>query len=295
MNLYTILSASKLYDLAKEKTTATVDKIMNDPIGNLAIPLGEVVLIVLLCILGIRLSNGFIDRIFSIRVMDTSRAHTLQTLTKSIVHYALYFLLLFFLLIKMGFNPAPILAGAGILGLALGFGAQHLVKDFITGFFLIFERQLEVGDSVQINGQINGTVEEVGLRTTKIREYNQRLHYIPNGRITQVTNYNREKMRAIVHITVAFDSDLEKVIDTLAEVCKLMNERYDEILLGEADVSGMTNIHQHGIQFTITALTDPEQFSTVENDMRKETILHLRKNGIQFAYPLNIIHNTDKN
>lgn len=277
------LSASKLYDLAEKEATTFVDKITNDPIITLVIPLGELVLIILLGLLAIRVSNRIIDNLFSIRVMDTRRAHTLRKLIKSVIHYTIYFLLLFFLLLKLGFDPLPILTGAGILGLAIGFGAQNLVKDFITGFFLIFERQLEVGDTVQINEQIKGTVEEVGLRTTKIREYNQRLHYIPNGRIIQVTNYNREKMRAIVHFVVSFDVDIEKLTATLEDVCHLINKHYGKILLEEATTSGITSIGPHGLQFTITALATPEEYFTVESNIRKETVLHLRKNGIQLT------------
>ena len=281
--MHIVLSASRLYDVTKEKTTSLIDKITHDPLGTIVIPIMEIAFILLLGMIAIRISNRLIDNVFSIRVMHTSRAHTLQKLTKSVVLYSIYFLLLLFVLFKLGFNPLPILAGAGILGLAIGFGAQNLVRDFITGFFLNFERQVEVGDKVEINGQITGIVEEVGLRTTKIREYNQRLHYIPNGIITHVTNYNREKMRAIVNITVVFESDLEKVNKTLEEICNVINQHYQRALLEDASVVGITSIAHHGLQFTITALTTPDNYFSVESDIRKEAVLHLRKNGIQFA------------
>lgn len=171
--------------------------IKEDPVTHLLIPIGEILLIIVITFLVIRLVDQLVDRIFKLSKTDSNKAQTLRKLIKSVSHYLIYFIAFVSLMIQIGFDPRPVLAGAGIVGLAIGFGAQNLVRDVITGFFLIFESQLEVGDIVEINGSITGTVEEVGLRVTKIREFNQRLHYLANGTITQVTNYNREKMRAI--------------------------------------------------------------------------------------------------
>lgn len=277
-----------------EKTKSWLVAIKEDPVTNLLIPVGELLLIIVLTFVIIRVVDRLVERVFKLSKTDSNKANTLRKLTKSIAHYLIYFVALVSLLIQIGFDPRPVLAGAGILGLAIGFGAQSLVKDVITGFFLIFESQLEVGDVVQINGQIDGTVEEVGLRVTKIREFNQRLHYLANGTITQVTNYNRDKMRAIIPITVPFESNLDVVHEALEDLCKQTKEKYKDHLIEDPEVMGVTNVDLTGITFTIIAVCDPENYWKMEREMRKDAVLILHKYGIQIAYPRSVIYNSDE-
>lgn len=263
--------------------------IRDNPIDNLLIPLGELLLIIVLTFVAIRIIDHLIERVFTMSKMESNKAHTLRKLIKSVSHYTVYFIALISLLIQIGLDPRPVLAGAGILGLAIGFGAQNLVRDVITGFFLIFESQLEVGDTVQINGQIEGTVEEVGLRISKIREFNQRLHYLSNGTITQVTNYNREKMRCIIPITVPFETDLEVVNTALEEICNKISEEHKDDLIDQPEIMGVTNVDPNGITFTITALCNPDVYWQLERKMRKDAVLILHRHGIQIAYPRTVI------
>jgi small-conductance mechanosensitive channel len=152
---------------------------------------------------------------------------------------------------------------------------------------------LEVGDIVEINGITQGTVEEVGLRITKIREYNQRLHYLANGTITEVTNYNRDKMRAIVLITVPYESNQDLVSKALEEVCENVKNRFEDTLVEQPEVVGVTSIDQTGVQFTITATTNPSEYWNLEREMRKECVKILHRNHIQFAYPRSVIYNQE--
>jgi small conductance mechanosensitive channel len=268
--------------------------IVNDPVSNLFIPILEIVLIIVLTYVAVRILDRVVDHTFKLSKVETNKANTLRTLIKSVVHYTLYFIALLTVLSKFGINLGPVLAGAGILGLAIGFGAQSLVKDVITGFFLIFERQLEVGDIVEINGLIRGTVEEVGLRITKVREYNQRLHYLANGTITQVTNYNREKMRSIVPITVPYESNLDVVSKALEEVIENIGVRFKDHLVEKPELVGVTNIDQTGVQFTITALSNPDEYWNLEREMRKESVLVLRQHNIEIAYPRSVLYSPDQ-
>nr|WP_255724483.1 mechanosensitive ion channel family protein [Shimazuella soli] len=208
---------------------------------------------------------------------------------KSISRYVIYFISFITILINMGFDPMPVFASAGILGLAIGIGAQNLVRDIISGLFLIFEGQLEVGDVVQINNDIIGTVEEVGLRIIKIREYNQRLHYLPNGEIMQVTNYNREKMRAIVTVTVPFEINMNRIEKILSYVCDDIYEKYAAWLLEKPEVMGITNIDQSGVHVTVTALCVPREYIKVERQIRIEVILAFQRNGVEISYPSQLI------
>ncbi|MGA9174531.1 MAG: mechanosensitive ion channel family protein [Thermoactinomyces sp.] len=275
------------------ETKTLVTRIIEDPFSYIILPLAQIVFIVLIAIIGVRFFDRVIDKIFEFSRIGTRKANTLRKLIKSIAHYTIYFIAALTIMINLGFDPLPVLAGAGILGLAIGFGAQNLVRDIITGFFLIFESQLEVGDTVQINGQIEGTVEEVGLRITKIREFNQRLHYIANGNIKQVTNYNREKMRAIVKVTVPYESDLTVVNQALEEVCDSIGKKYSPYLIEQPKIMGITRLDQNGVEFTITALCDPEEYWGLEREMRKEAVLLLHKNGVQIAYPRSIVYHAE--
>lgn len=284
--------AIPLWEGFMNKIKNFIQETIDDPVTNLLIPIGEILLIIFITFLVIRLVDQLVDRIFKLSKTDSNKAHTLRKLIKSVSRYLIYFIAFVSLMIQIGFDPRPVLAGAGIVGLAIGFGAQSLVKDVITGFFLIFESQLEVGDIVQINGEINGTVEEVGLRVTKIREFNQRLHYLANGTITQVTNYNREKMRAIIPVTVPYESNLDKVNRTLEELCENIKDKYEEDLVEDPEVMGVTEIDQTGIQFTITAICKPKKYWKLEREMRKEAVLALNRNHIQIAYPRSVIYNS---
>ncbi len=288
-----LANSTNLMDSMALHVKKTFTAIVENPIQNLLYPIVEVVLVILLTYIGVRIIDRVVDHMFKLSKVETNKAHTLRKLIKSVAHYSLYFIALLTILSKFGINLGPVLAGAGILGLAIGFGAQSLVKDVITGFFLIFERQLEVGDIVEVNGLIRGTVEEVGLRITKIREYNQRLHYLANGTISQVTNYNREKMRAIVPITVPYESNLDVVSSALEEVCENVNKKFEDSLVEKPEVVGVTNIDQNGVQFTITALSEPDEYWDLEREMRKESVLVLHRNNIHIAYPRSVIYSPE--
>lgn len=264
-------------------------RIAANPIDTVLMPLAEIALILFLAWLVVRVFDRIIDQAFTLGKVESRTAKTLIKLIKSISHYTIYFIAALTVLAKLGINLAPVLAGAGILGLAIGFGAQNLVRDIITGFFMIFERQLEVGDIVQINGQINGTVEEVGLRITKIREYNQRLHYLPNGTITQVTNYNRDKMRAIVPVTVPPEANLDAVDDALKETCTIIKGEFKDHIISDPEVVGITNMDANGVQFTITAVATPDEYFKIERAMRKEAVLSLHRRGISIAIPRSVM------
>ncbi|WP_124726518.1 mechanosensitive ion channel family protein [Staphylospora marina] len=271
------------------QTKSLITRVIEDPVSYVVLPVAEITLIIVLTMVLLRFVDRLIDKIFDISPIETKKANTLRKLIKSIARYSIYFVSVLTLLINLGFDPLPVLAGAGILGLAIGFGAQNLVRDVITGFFMIFEGQLEVGDIVEINGQIMGTVEEVGLRITKIREFNQRLHYIANGNIQQVTNYNRDRMRAIVKATVPYEADLSLVQRSLEEVCERINGKYADSIIEPANVLGVTRIDQTGVEFTFTAVCDPEAYWALEREMRKETVLVLHAQGLEIGYPRSVI------
>jgi small conductance mechanosensitive channel len=139
-----------------------------------------------------------------------ARIHTLGSLIRSMVFYTLIFISGVMVLRVFDVDPAPVLTAAGVVGLAVGFGAQRLVRDIISGFFIVLENQYCVGEYVTI-GAITGTVEELGMRTTRIRDDVGKLTILSNGDITIVTNHSRGPLQATLEISVPSDSDLEKV------------------------------------------------------------------------------------
>mgnify|MGYP001207959017 CR=1 FL=1 len=281
----TFLSSQLSYEAISRK----LEYMIAIPIDALLLPLGKIVLIIFLTYFSLRLVGKVVDKIFSISAIDTNKGLTLNRLIKSVARYAIYFISFLTILINIGLDPTPVLAGAGILGLAIGFGAQNLVRDIISGFFLIFENQMEVGNYVEVNGKIRGTVEEIGLRITKIREWNQRLHYLSNGEITQVTNYSRNQMRPLVSITVPYEADLRRTEKILEKVCQEIGQQYASELLEKPSVYGITSIENGGVQFTVMALSIPESYWLIERVLRRAIISAFDKNGIEIAYPRRVL------
>jgi moderate conductance mechanosensitive channel len=291
--LFSMVTIEKSVESVQNKA----EDIINNPARNLwqpivdslLVPLGQILIIILLTYIALRYVGRLIDRLLSISRFQEKRGKTLARLIKSAARYAIYFISVITILDKLGVQIAPILAGAGIVGLAIGFGAQNLVKDVITGFFLIFDNQMEVGDFVQINNNIQGTVEEIGLRITKIREFNQRLHYLSNGEIIQVTNYNRDQMRPLVTVTVPYESDQNKVQETLEDVCQDIGQRFAPYLIEHPSVFGVTNIKFDGVEYTIMALCTPEEYWLIEREMRKSVVHHFNERKLEFQYPRSIL------
>ncbi|WP_054950577.1 mechanosensitive ion channel family protein [Numidum massiliense] len=253
-------------------------------------PAVKIALIIVGSFLILRYSGAFVDRLFKLRSIDEKKSETLAKLLRSVIYYAVYFVAALTILINLGIDLMPLLAGAGIVGLAVGFGAQNLVRDIITGFFLIFEGQLHVGDFVEVNGTISGTVEEIGLRITKIREWNQRLHYISNGEISRITNYNREQMRPIVTVAVPFEADQEKVERVLEQTCRSVYDAHTPFFLEEPSIYGVTELATDGVHYTIIALTVPEQFWFIERELRKTIIDKFQTAGIEISYPRRVVY-----
>ncbi|QKG83421.1 mechanosensitive ion channel family protein [Kroppenstedtia pulmonis] len=288
MNQFSIVIIKNLDDIQKKAEDIVEDpskELWSPLVDNILIPLSQITLIILLTYLALRYVVRLVDRVLNLSRFHEKKGETLARLIKSTARYAIYFVAAITILDKLGIKVTPILAGAGVVGLAVGFGAQNLVKDVITGFFIIFDNQMEVGDFVQINGGIEGTVEEIGLRVTKVREFNQRLHYISNGEINRVTNYNRDRMRPLIAVTVPYEEDQDKVQRTLQEVCKEVSHRFSSYMIEPFSIYGVTNIQRDGVEYTVTALSTPEELWMIEREMRISIVKAFTEKNIEIAYP----------
>ncbi len=243
--------------------------------------------------LGIYASRIIIEKIFEQKAgyklyMEERRANTLRSIMVSVVRYTLYFIGAVTALGLLGVETSSIVAAAGVGGLAVGFGAQNLVRDVITGFFIIFEDQFGINDFVQVAG-VSGVVEDIGLRATKIRSYTGELHIVPNGEISQVTNYNRDYTMALVEVGVSYDSDLDRVFAVLDKVCETA-QASDAAIIEKPQVVGIVNFGASDIVIRVMAKTMPAQHWAVERNLRKDIKEAFDKSGIEIPFPQTVIH-----
>ena len=259
--------------------------------SGLIIFLVRVVILIIFAKLLMRLGNALISNIFNVDKshlkMESRKARTLDALLKSVLRYTVYFLVGLAVIDALGVPTSSIIASAGIVGLAVGFGAQGLIKDVLTGFFILFEDQFSVGDYIDTAG-VSGSVEEVGLRVTKLRDFSGVLHIIPNGSIDKVTNYNRGNMRAMIDVSVAYEADADVARSVMDGVVAEMAADMPEIMEGPK-VLGITNLSESGVTFTILARTLPMQQWGVEREMRRRIKLALDREGIEIPYPHRVI------
>ncbi|TDF94360.1 mechanosensitive ion channel family protein [Paenibacillus piri] len=199
---------------------------------------------------------------------DARRTQTIGRLLGNITTYVVNFIVILMILNQFGIRLEPLLAGAGVVGLAIGFGAQSLVKDVITGFFIIFEDQFAVGDIVQI-GAYKGTVEEIGLRVTKITSWTGEVHFIPNGTITQVTNFSLHNSIAVVDIAIAYASDMDKALEVLKQTV-LKNYESNVNMVSEPQVLGIQTLTASEITLRTTVECKPNMQALVARELYAE-------------------------
>jgi small-conductance mechanosensitive channel len=259
----------------------------------------KIILILLAMRLAIYFMNIVVDKFFDNRekfkiIGDEKRIHTLKEIIKSVLRYTIYFISFTPILEMLGIPISSLIAAAGIGGLAIGFGAQNLVRDIITGFFILLEDQFHVGDYIE-TGNKSGIVEEMALRVTKVRDFNGDLHIIPNGSIDRVTNKCRGNMRALVEVSVAYEEKIEKVIRVLNELCDEMKQEDHKIVEGPI-VLGVTNLGEFDVVISIMAKTLPMEQWAVERELRKRIKERFDEEGIEIPYPkMEIIQETTKN
>lgn len=249
--------------------------------------IGKIILIFIIAKIVIKVVNKLIVKMFKhqeklgIQTSEKKR-RTLAELLKNITLYVVYFIAIISSLQVLGVKPSTILAVAGAGSVAIGLGAQNVIKDVISGFFILFEDQFAVGDYVTI-GTMSGVVEVVGLRITKIRDFSGDLHIIPNGSILTVTNKSRGNMRALVDIQVAYNEDLDKVLDIMNKVIEGIKKDCDYINEGPS-VYGVVNITETVVTVRVTAKTVPMKQWDAEIEIRQRIKAAFDEEGIKTPY-----------
>ena len=209
------------------------------------------------------------------------RAAAIGTLLRSVVAITVWSIALLTILPLLGIDIAPLLASAGVIGVALGFGAQTLVKDYLSGIFLIVEDQFGVGDLVDV-GPVIGTVEEVALRYTRLRDQTGVVWYVRNGEILRVANRSQGWTLAIVDIPIAYNEDIDQVRLIVENVATDMDEdpSYDDMLLGRPMFAGVESVSGEAVIIRITAKAAPDQQLNLARTIRERMKLAFDRAGI---------------
>lgn len=217
---------------------------------------------------------------------------TIQSVIRSTLRYGFATVFIIYL-IGQFIDLKGLLAGAGIIGVIIGFAAQQMLKDILLGVTRLSDNEFRVGNFVTFNGTSSGTVEEIGVRFMQIREWSGKLLTIPHGEIRTIENYNKGRMRVIEKVTVSYQEDPRRMVLLLEEVCKICNEKYHQSLLrledGEPEQDfryiGITDLNPnkkyHGYELCIVGLVTPEDYFQTSRDVRFELLSVFYDNEVQ--------------
>lgn len=218
------------------------------------------------------------------------RAKTLGSILRSTATAVIYTTAILMALGEFDISLGPLIAGAGIAGIALGFGAQSIVKDFLSGFFMLVEDQYAVGDIVDV-GEASGTVEAISLRTTQLRDVNGTLWYVPNGEIRRVANKSQQWARAVLDIEVAYDTDISKATRVIKEAADAVWAEHlaNATIIEEPEIWGVERFGESAIVIRLVVKTEPgEQFMT-GRVIRGRLVEAFDREGIEIPFPQRVI------
>jgi small conductance mechanosensitive channel len=262
--------------------------------ASLFIKLGIFALILWLILYLIKLLAKNLNR--RIEAADTSeeqkaRLRTIENVTLTTLRAIVISIMVLIVLETIGFDLSPLLASAGIAGLAISLGAQALIKDYIGGLLIVIENQFGVGDLVEIQGN-KGTVEKITLRQVALREYSGRLITISNGDVRTVKNFSRDWMRAIVDLYVDFDVNIGDVVQALetAMQAAYQDDSVKALLLEPPVVVGWNSMNEWGVQIRLAARSPAGKQGDAEPLLRRYALDHLSQRGIQLAHPSRDTH-----
>ncbi|WP_317367858.1 mechanosensitive ion channel family protein [uncultured Tyzzerella sp.] len=252
--------------------------------------IGLSVLQVIIAGVTIKILTSFIRKSLMLNNKFTERKRqTLSEVLASVVKYTVWFIAICSVLTNFGVNVTSLIAVAGVGSVAIGFGAQSLVQDIITGMFILFEDQFGVGDIITVD-RLTGTVESIGLRSTKIRSADGDLHIIPNGIIKIVTNMSKEFNRATIDIGVAYEENIDRVISIMKDEVELIfKNKMIEGLIASPKVLGIIDLADSSVIIRILADTEIGENWQVEREIRRFIKKRFDKENINIPYPKRIV------
>jgi small-conductance mechanosensitive channel len=214
------------------------------------------------------------------------RANTLQGVFMGVGRVIIILLVIFMIMSELNVSIGPILAGFGIVGIAVGFGAQYLIRDLIAGIFILMENQYRVGDVAKV-ADVAGLVEEINLRKTVLRDLDGIVHHVPNGEIRVASNYSRHFARVNLNISVSYGTDLDYAIEVINRICSDMakEERWSKIMRTVPQVVRVDNLGDSGIDLKILGDVKPLEQWNVMGQLRLRIKKEFDKLGIEIPWP----------
>lgn len=266
-------------------------------LGGVAASGARILVIVLLAWLAVAIAQRGI-RVLRVRISTRlddgeaiKRAETLGRVFRYLVAVVVTLIAGMLVLAELGVSVAPILGAAGVAGLAVGFGAQSLVKDYFTGFFLLLENQIRQGDVVKL-GEHSGLVEEVTLRFVRLRDYDGNVHFVPNGTISTVVNMSRGHAQAVVDVGVGYGEDLDRVMDVMREVGSEMraDPNHQARIIGDLEVAGVERWDESAVVIRARFRVAPLEQWAVRRDYLRRLKRAFDLRGIQIPFPQLTVH-----
>lgn len=234
-----------------------------------------------------QLLKSLVKRIFKLKNnKNDNRRKMISDLIISVVKYFLIIMAALIIMDIYGIDTKALVTSLGVVSLVAGLAVQDVLKDVVAGISIIIEEQYLIGDYVKINGY-EGWVKFLSLKTTRLESFTGEIHIIPNHLIGEVTNYSKNKSLAIVDVGVAYESDIDKAIDVLSDMC---NKYENENIITKPQVLGVEKLDDSSINIRITCETKPMQQHGVRRELNKQSKLILDKNEISIPYPQLVIH-----
>lgn len=218
------------------------------------------------------------------------RAHTLGNILRHAFLIIITFVAVLMILGELEIQLGPLLATAGIGALAIGFGAQSLVKDVISGFFIILENQYRIGDVIEVAG-VSGLVESVSLRKTVLRDLQGKVHTIPNGEIKVVSNFSKEWSRSVLDLGISYRDDIDQIVDLLIQIGKEIGseEPYKSAILEPLQVLGVEKFDESQMVIRMMVKTAPLKQWEVGRELRRRIKIRFDEKGIQLPFPHRVL------
>lgn len=268
---------------------AWMSALLESPLVAAVLQIGLIALLAFVASRGLRLAARQVEGRLEETIAEPDRLARLKTLVqlgRSLAYMLILFLAGMMALYVLGVNIVPLLAGAGVAGLALSLGAQTLIKDFIGGVLILVENQFAVGDTIRV-GEVEGTVERITLRATYLRNFEGRLHIVPNGDIRIVSNLTKDWARAVVDLNVALDADFSKVIHALEAAAQKVqaDAGLQAHLIEPPQAMGWVGLKDWAVQVRLMAKTAPGKQWAVAMALRKAVLEALQAEGVRVALP----------
>ncbi len=256
-------------------------------------------LVLIIVVISLKITYNIVDRVFNDERVDLEprearRITTLNHVTKATVKASVWTLAVLVILGQF-INVGSLLAVAGVGTLAIGFGAQSIVEDVMSGFVIVFENQFSVGDYVIIDETHYGIVETIGMRTTSVREFNGGLFIIHNGKIDRLINYSKGDMKAIVNVGIAYEEDISQVIAILEELCQELYENHGELFKNRPEIQGVTQLEASAVNIRIVCDEDASSKFAAENYLRQRIKEVFDEKGIEIPYHKTVIYTQELN